>query len=142
MGITVQKALVRRVRDGSMLVLAARRTPILSGLLCVSCFSWAWHGLPARGSTARMAVPLSQDEWGAPKVQVQQKEGRWSIDGLKNRVELNPSDLQMTVHAGGQDWSMMPSFSGDLIVEKAGKMFAPPTCRCRRKTDLPLPNRI
>jgi hypothetical protein len=121
MGITVQKALVRRVRDGSMLVLAARRTPILSGLLCVSCFSWA---AAANGS--------AQDEWGAPKVQVQQpalskvegKEGRWSIEGLKNRVELNPSDLQMTVHAGGQNWSMMPSFSGDLIVEKAGKTFA------------------
>jgi len=90
-------------------------------LLCVSCFACA--------ATAKQ---VSQDEWGAPEarpeqgrgVQVQQKEGKWSIDGLKNRVELNPSDLQLTVHAGGQDWSMTPSLSGDLVVEKAGKAFS------------------
>ena len=104
----------RRMKEaGGRTMLVRAANPVLFGiLLCVSCFGWA------------AANELAQDEWGAPKVQVQQKEGKWSIDGLKNRVELNPSDLQMTVHAGGQDWSMMPSFSGDLIVEKAGKTFA------------------
>jgi hypothetical protein len=71
-------------------------------------------------STAR-AVQIAQDEWGAPKVQVQQKEAKWIIHGLRNRVELNPSDLQMAVSAQGQAWSMIPSFSGDLVIEKDGK---------------------
>ncbi len=65
-----------------------------------------------------------QDNWGAPKVQVLQKEGKWTIKGLKNRIELNPSDLQMTVYAGSRRWSMIPSFSGDLIVENSGKRLS------------------
>lgn len=124
----VQKILIRQPCGGSMPVLNAnsiyaRHLPFkrIVILLCVSCFGWA-----------AAANESAQDEWGAPKVHVQQlaalaagqKEGKWSIDGLKNRVELNPSDLQITVHAGGQDWSMMPSFSGDLIVEKEGLTFA------------------
>ncbi|MHC4728338.1 MAG: hypothetical protein ACYS17_14045, partial [Planctomycetota bacterium] len=60
-----------------------------------------------------------QDNWGAPKVQVLQQEGKWIIKGLRNRIELNPSNLQMTVYAGNRRWSMIPSFSGDLIVEKS-----------------------
>jgi len=65
-------------------------------------------------------VAAQQDNWGAPTVQVLQKEGKWIIKGLKNRIELNPSDLQMTVHTPSQRWSMIPSFSGDLIVENSG----------------------
>lgn len=62
----------------------------------------------------------NQDDWGAPKVQVLQRQGKWTIEGQRNRVELNPSDLQMTVYARGQTWSMIPSFPGDLIVESSG----------------------
>ena len=72
------------------------------------------------GSTTMAA---QQDNWGSPKVQVLQEEGKWIIKGLKNRIEVNPSDLQMTVHTPSQRWSMIPSLSGDLIVD------AP--CRCR-----------
>jgi len=116
MANTVQTRVARRSGHGARVTdhgegpLPFKSIPILS---CVICLCWA-----------AAANESAQDEWGAPKVQVQQKEGKWSIDGLKNRVELNPSDLQMTVHAGGQDWSMMPSFSGDLIVEKEGLTFA------------------
>jgi hypothetical protein len=72
------------------------------------------------GSTTSAA---HQDNWGAPKVQVFQEDGKWTIKGLKNRIELNPSDLQMRVHTPSQRWSMIPSFSGDLIVENSGARF-------------------
>jgi hypothetical protein len=63
---------------------------------------------------------LSQEDWGAPKVQVLQEQGRWTVEGLRNRIELEPSDLQMTVHAQGRKWSMVSSSSGDLVVEDSG----------------------
>jgi hypothetical protein len=66
------------------------------------------------------APAAQQDNWGAPKVQVLHEEGKWTIKGLKNRIEVNPSDLQMTVHTPSHRWSMIPSFSGDLIVENSG----------------------
>ena len=62
----------------------------------------------------------NQDDWGAPKVQVFQREGKWIIEGQRNRIELNPSDLQMTVFTQSRTWSMIPSFPGDLIVENSG----------------------
>ncbi len=61
-----------------------------------------------------------QNNWGAPEVKVFQREGKWIIEGQRNRIELNPSDLQMTVYARSRTWSMIPSFSGDLIVENSG----------------------
>ncbi|MCP4609710.1 MAG: hypothetical protein GY845_13455 [Planctomycetes bacterium] len=65
-----------------------------------------------------------QDNWGAPKVQVLKEEGKWIIKGLKNRIEVDSSDLQMTVHTPSQRWSMIPSFSGDLIVENSGERLS------------------
>ena len=65
-------------------------------------------------------LAVQQDNWGAPIVQVLNEKEKWTIKGLKNRIELNPSDLQMTVHTPSQRWSMIPSFSGDLIVENSG----------------------
>lgn len=67
---------------------------------------------------------VQQEEWGSPKVQVLQEEGKWMIKGLKNQITLNPPDLQMTVHTPGQRWSMIPSFSGDLIVEDSGERLS------------------
>ncbi len=78
------------------------------------------------GDSAKLAaesVPVQeadQNNWGAPKVQVFQRDGKWIIEGQRNRIELNPSDLQMTVYAQSRTWSMIPSFSGDLIVEESG----------------------
>ena len=62
----------------------------------------------------------AQDDWGCPQVQVLQAEGKWTISGQKNRVELDSVDLQMTVCARDHTWSMVPSFRGDLIVENSG----------------------
>jgi len=72
---------------------------------------------------AAESVPVQeadQNNWGAPKVQVFQREGKWIIEGQRNRIELNPSDLQMTVYTQSRTWSMIPSFRGDLIVENSG----------------------
>jgi hypothetical protein len=72
---------------------------------------------------AAESVPVQaadQNNWGAPKVQVLQEKGKWTIKGQRNRIELNPSDLQMTVYAQSRTWSMIPSFRGDLIVENSG----------------------
>jgi len=48
---------------------------------------------------------------------------QWIIKGLKHQIVLNTSDLQMTVYAQDQTWSMTPSFTGDLIVESSGARF-------------------
>jgi len=71
-----------------------------------------------------IAVEATQSDWGAPEVQVFQKEGKWIISGQKNRIELNAADLQMTAYAPGQTWSMIPSFAGDLVVENDGKRLS------------------
>ena len=75
-------------------------------------------------SASSPTLAAEQDNWGGPKVQVYQEEGKWTIKGLKNRIELNPSDLQMTVNTPSQRWSMIPSFSGDLIVENSGERLS------------------
>jgi len=81
-------------------------------VLCVCMF------LAASGALA------GQDGGGAPKVQVLQKQDKWAINGLRNQVELDPLNLQMTVHTKSGTWSMIPSFQGDLVVENSGKRLA------------------
>jgi len=71
------------------------------------------------GSSAPAAVQSGQD-WGAPKIEVTQEQGRWIVKGLRNRIELEPADLRMTVYARDRAWSMIPSSQGDLVVENAG----------------------
>jgi hypothetical protein len=70
------------------------------------------------------AAAQDQNDWGTPKIQVSQEQGRWIVKGLRNRFELEPSDLQMTVSAAGRTWSMVPSSGGDLIVENAGERLS------------------
>jgi hypothetical protein len=72
------------------------------------------------GGLSALAAVQSNEDWGAPKIEVAQEQGRWIVKGLKNRMELEPSDLRMTVNAHGQAWSMIPSSLGDLVVENAG----------------------
>lgn len=66
-------------------------------------------------------VYAASDEHGIPEIRVAHSQDKWTINGQKNRVELNPSNLQMTVRTEHRTWSMIPSFSGDLIVENSGK---------------------
>jgi hypothetical protein len=70
--------------------------------------------------SAPSAVKTIQNDWGCPQVQVLQQEGKWTIGGQKNRVHLDPSDLQMAVHTQDHTWSTIPSFLGDLVVENSG----------------------
>ena len=70
------------------------------------------------------AVEATQDDYGAPAVEVRQEDGRWVVQGRRSRVEVNPSDLQMTLGAGGRTWSTIASAAGDLIVEADGKTYA------------------
>jgi len=86
----------------------AGNLPILSFLLLCST-SWA------------AAV---QNDWGAPDVKVSQEAGKWVVQGLKNRVELDPANLDMSVHTQSRNWSMSPSFAGDLVVEVSGKTYS------------------
>lgn len=72
-------------------------------------------------SLAGSVAAVTQDDWGGPNIRVEERDGLWVIAGAKNRVELNPADLQLTVRAAGQRWSMAPSAPGDLVVEAAGK---------------------
>lgn len=69
------------------------------------------------------AATVLQNDWGSPKVRVLQEKARSIIVGSKNKVELQKSDLQMTVRTRSRTWSMIPSFSGDLVVEQSGKRF-------------------
>ncbi|HUU18545.1 MAG TPA: DUF5696 domain-containing protein [Sedimentisphaerales bacterium] len=95
------------------------RTPLFGLLFLVLIY--VFFGDSA--TLAAESVPVqaaNQNNWGAPKVQVFQREGKWIIEGQRNRIELNPSDLQMTVYAQSRTWSMIPSFPGDLIVENSG----------------------
>ncbi len=69
------------------------------------------------------AVEATQDDYGAPAVEVRQEDERWVVQGRRSRVEVNPSDLQMTLGAGGRTWSTVASAAGDLIVEADGKTY-------------------
>ena len=71
-----------------------------------------------------MAADPAQDDYGAPSVQVTEKDGTWMIRGSKNRVELLASDLRMTVRTAGKTWSLLGSLPNDLVVEVSGKTYS------------------
>ena len=54
------------------------------------------------------AAEVKQDNWGHPNVKVMQDQGKWIIQGARQRVQLNPSDLQITVKTQACTWSMIP----------------------------------
>jgi hypothetical protein len=102
----------------SLLGIVASRTSLSVGLLFIVpvCVFFI--------DSTTLAAAANQDNWGAPKVQVLQKQGKWIIKGLRNRIELDPSDLRMTVYTRSRKWSMIPSFPGDLIVEDSGSRLS------------------
>jgi len=84
-----------------------RPSLVLLGLLMAVC--------PTR------AADPAQNDYGAPSVQVTEKDRTWMIRGSKNRVELLASDLRMTLRTAGQTWSMLGSLPDDLVVEVSGQ---------------------
>ena len=71
-----------------------------------------------------MAADPAQDDYGAPSVQVTEKDGTWMIRGSQNRVELLASDLRMTVRTAGKTWPLLGSLPNDLVVEVSGKTYS------------------
>ncbi len=74
-------------------------------------------------SSLAFAQQLPREQWGAPPVRVSHKEGLWQVEGQKNRVTLNASDLTMNVQAGPVAWKMGPSSEKDMLVRSKGEEF-------------------
>jgi len=60
----------------------------------------------------------------AAGIRVVKEDDHWTIRGRVNRLQFNPSDLQMTLQTASRAWAMVPSFPGDLTVEKAGQRLS------------------
>ncbi|MEE9402646.1 MAG: hypothetical protein V3V47_05540, partial [Desulfobacteria bacterium] len=89
---------IRQNNTLSLFEIVRSRTTLFGLLFLVPIYVF----LADSTTLAAKSVPVqaaNQNNWGAPKVQVFQREGKWIIEGQRNRIELNPSDLQMTVYA-------------------------------------------
>ncbi|HEV8145815.1 MAG TPA: DUF5696 domain-containing protein, partial [Bryobacteraceae bacterium] len=69
------------------------------------------------------AFAQSPTDTGAPEVEVSHAAGKWGIRGKKNTVELNESDLAVTIRPGAVTWKMVPSSKDDVLVGTAGDEF-------------------
>jgi hypothetical protein len=65
------------------------------------------------------AAGLSRADWGAPAVTVTHSAGKWNIHGLKTHISFDEANLNLSVQAGGTDWSMAKSGPKDLLVKFA-----------------------
>jgi len=70
------------------------------------------------------AQKLQREEWGAPQVSVSHDRNHWVIQGRKNKVTLNGSDLAMKVETRSGNWMMVPSSENDLLVNSEGVEFS------------------
>ncbi|MBN2375579.1 MAG: family 16 glycosylhydrolase [Sedimentisphaerales bacterium] len=61
------------------------------------------------------------DDWGNPKIAVEQKEGEWVIAGKIRRVVFNKGDFSIVVQAGGVKWKMNGCAGDDITVESGGQ---------------------
>jgi len=84
---------------------------------------WLFLAVSSAGNTTSVspAADAVQDDYGAPDVQVRREGDRWIIEGRKNRISLDPNNLQMTVHTAAGEWSTIASFPGDLTIEVSGR---------------------
>jgi hypothetical protein len=64
-----------------------------------------------------------QEDYGAPRVQTSQENGRWIIRGARLAVTFDPADLRLSVRTGSRDWRFLPSFAGDLTIKSAAAVF-------------------
>lgn len=69
------------------------------------------------------AAQTSPSDTGAPRVTVSHAAGRWTLAGARNTVEVNESDLAVSVHAGPVTWKMAPSSPDDMLVGAGGDQF-------------------
>jgi hypothetical protein len=66
---------------------------------------------------------LPREQWGAPQVSVSHAEGKWIIEGRKNKVLFNESDFALSIVAGPVTWTMTPSGPNDMLVKSHGEEF-------------------
>lgn len=88
----------------------ARR--VYSAMMCVILFS-----------VIGFAQPLSRAEWGAPEVEVTQKDGKWIIQGQKQKIVLNATDLSMQVKTPTVKWDFVASQCKDMLAKSNGEEF-------------------
>jgi len=82
-------------------------------LFCASFSSVAQTNLP----------PLSRADWGAPQVAVRFDAGKWVIEGKKQAVSIDATNLAIAINAESVEWSTFPSVLNDVIVKDHGKEF-------------------
>jgi uncharacterized protein DUF5696 len=71
-----------------------------------------------------IAEPPMQTEWGRPEVTVKQDDNRWTIQGQKHTVTLNPKTLAIKITDNNILWPLEGSGEGDLLVEHQGKKIS------------------
>ncbi len=86
---------------------------------------------------AVVAADPNQSDYGAPHIGVTETEGTWTIHGQTNRVDLRTSDLRLTFHAAGVQWSMTGSTASDLVVETGGRSHSLCLAKATTKTIAP-----
>jgi hypothetical protein len=57
---------------------------------------------------------------GAPQVSISHSGSKWTLAGRKNTVDLEASNLAITVHAGPAVWRLVPSSAQDMLVSAGG----------------------
>ena len=67
------------------------------------------------------AQQLSREQWGAMPVKVSQQSGNWVIAGKHTTISLNKTDLALSVVSGAEQWKMVGSSAGDIIVKSGGE---------------------
>jgi Family of unknown function (DUF5696) len=66
---------------------------------------------------------LPRQEWGAPLVTVAHNGDTWTINGQKQTVSLDGTNLALKIQAGPASWAMVPSAPTDMIIKLAGEQF-------------------
>jgi len=66
---------------------------------------------------------LPREQWGAPLVTVSHASGKWVIQGRKNQVTLDESNLALAVKTETVTWTLGPSSADDLLVRSQGEEF-------------------
>ncbi len=68
-------------------------------------------------------APLAREQWGAPLVNVNSRNGDWIIAGKRNAVTLDEKTLALEVNAQSIVWEMPAPGTNDMIVKEGGKEF-------------------
>ncbi len=88
---------IRQNNTTSLLGIIRSRTTLVGLLFLVPIYVF----LADSTTLAAKSVPVqaaNQNNWGAPKVQVFQREGKWIIEGQRNRIELTRGNAKHIFH--------------------------------------------